>query len=63
MALLNVSQYTRIVDYVHMMTGPVFISIQWFIAQFELAMTKIQKGKVILSKTQSSDALTAVTLY
>ena len=58
MAFLNVSQYTRMVsltkDYVHIMTGPVFIFyhypelmiiIYWFIAQFELAMPKMQKGK------------------
>ena len=58
MALFNVSQYTRMVslspDYIYMMNEPIFISIHclelmfinyWFIAYFELAMPKMQKGK------------------
>ena len=58
MALFNVSQYTRMVslspDYIYMMNEPMFISIHclelmfinyWFIAYYELAMPKMQKGK------------------
>ena len=57
MVLFNVSQYTRMVslspDYIYMMSEHIFISIHclelmfinyWFIAYFELAMPKMQKG-------------------
>ena len=82
MALFNVSQYTRMVslspDYIYMMNEPMFISIHclelmfinyWFIAYFELAMPKMQKGseewfihnknqrRSTPDKSQSSDAL------
>ena len=66
MALFNVPQYTRMVsltrDYIYMMTEPVFISIHyfelmfinyWFIAHFELAMPKIAKNGLYITKITS----------
>ena len=75
MALFNVPQYTRMVsltrDYIYMMTEPVFISIHyfelmfinyWFIAHFELAMPKIAKNGLYITKNNVAAPQTSPSL-
>ena len=71
MALFNVPQYTRMVsltrDYIYMMTEPVFISIHYFeqmllIAHFELAMPKIAKNGLCITKNNVAAPQTSPSL-